>query len=58
MPEHPTGSRHRQLVARRVPECGWALYDARTDEKVNPSAPNAWWPTRKHAHAAREALNA
>lgn len=44
------------LVARRVPEHGWALFDKATGEKVDPAAPNAWWPTRRHALRRKEVV--
>lgn len=38
----------RSLVARRVPEVGCAVYDARTGEKVSPAG-ERWWPNLRAA---------
>ncbi len=46
------------LVVRRVPEHGWAVFDRETGEKVLPEAVLAFYARRKFARAALAAMEA
>ena len=43
----------RNLVVRRRPEYGWAVWDKDTGEKLRPVNPNQWFRDRKTALAAK-----
>lgn len=46
------------LVVRRVPEYGWAVFYRKSGDKVEGDENGPWWPTRKTALAHRAALTA
>lgn len=48
----------RELIAKRIPECGWAVFDKHSGEKVLPAGEHAWFGRRAKALEVKAQLAA